>query len=252
MHRIRYILITHLHGDHFFGLPGLITSMALHGRKEPLTIAGPEELQGIMNAILATGEATIPFEIEYLVCNPEQKELLIKGRTFEVHSVPLKHRIRCTGFILSETGPELRLNVDACTDYRIPVDKYESIKLGANYTTSDGRIIPNELLTVPGSKNKKYAYITDTIYDPAVAEYCRDIDLLYHESTFLHNMLERAEQTFHTTARQAATIAKAASVPRLLLGHFSARYNSTDELLNEALEVFPNTEIAEEGKTYTL
>jgi ribonuclease Z len=252
MHRIRFILITHLHGDHFFGLPGLITSMGLHGRSDKLTIAGPAALQPLLEAILACGETTLPFEIEYIVCDPNRSEEILVSPAFKVVTVPLKHRIPCTGYILKENGPELKLNVAQCEKLKIPVQSYEAIKSGLDYVQDNGTIIPNAELTLPGNKNRSYAYISDTIYDENIAVAVRDCTVLYHEATFLHELEARAKETYHTTALQAGKIAAMAGVSQLLIGHFSARYNDADELQTEARNVFANTEVAEEGKTYTV
>lgn len=250
MHRLKYILITHMHGDHFYGLPGLITSMGLFGRTEPLTIAGPENLEFVLKTILDSGDARLPFDLHFIACNPKVSEDIIITNHVTVRTVPLQHRIPCTGFILKENGPELRLNIDRCEELAIPVQAYEEIKFGADYVRRNGEIIPNNELTFPGNKNRSYAYISDTIFDPSVAEATKGVDLLYHESTFLHELEHRAVETLHTTALQAGKIAKMAGAKRLLIGHFSARYNSTKELLDEALTVFENTELAEEGSVY--
>jgi ribonuclease Z len=252
MHRIQYIFITHLHGDHFFGLPGLITSMSLFGRKEKLVIAGPQGLKEILEQILLAGDSRLTFEIDYIVCKTDQPHIIVSGNHFEIESVPLKHRIPCTGYILRETGPELKLNIAVCEQYQIPVSAYERIKYGEDFRMPNGQLIPNHLLTLPGTKNRSYAYISDTIYDENVASFVSGVSLLYHESTFLHALLGRAEETMHTTARQAAKIAAISGAEKLLIGHFSARYHDTQELLDEALSVFKNTEVAEEGKTYIL
>jgi ribonuclease Z len=249
-HRIRYVFITHLHGDHFFGLPGLITSMGLHGRTEKLTIAGPEGLEQILSAILESGETKLPFELEYLVCNPNVSENIVETHNFSVQTVPLKHRIPCTGFILREKGPELKLNIARCEELHIPPSFFEGIKLGSDYTTLEGKVIRNAELTLAGSKNRSYAYISDTIFDEQVADAVKGVELLYHEATFLHELLERANETYHTTALQAGQIAKMAGVNKLVIGHFSARYQSLEALGEEACGAFPNTEIAEEGKCY--
>ncbi len=251
-HRINFILITHLHGDHFFGLPGLITSMALFGRKDKLTIAGPAPLKGILDQIINIGDAHLPFDIVYIVCDPEKPQIILKGNHYEIESVPLKHRIPCTGFILRETGPELKLNIDVCEKLSVPIAWYERLKAGEDYRTEDKKLIPNHDLTLAGTKNRSYAYITDTIYDENVASYVSGVTLLYHESTFLHQMLARALETFHTTALQAGKIAAISGVESLLIGHFSARYHDANELLLEAQSVFENTLLAEEGKTYVL
>lgn len=252
MHRIRYVFITHLHGDHYFGLPGLITSMALFGRKEPLTVFGPDGLENIINTILKAGNSHLPFEIEFVHTNPNHSAIILQNHYWQVESVPLKHRIPCTGFIIREIGPELRLNAEACKINGVPVTEFEKIKSGADYRKPDGILIPNHVLTTPGTPNRSYAYISDTIYDENVASYVSGADLLYHESTFLHEMKDRAAETFHTTALQAGMIAKSASVKKLILGHFSARYTDTQPLLDEAKTIFANTEIAEEGTTYSI
>jgi ribonuclease Z len=250
MHRIRYILITHMHGDHFFGLPGLITSMGLFGRTEPLTIAGPQNLEYTLRTILASGETKLPFEIEFIVCKEDQPETIIRTDMLEVESIPLKHRIPCTGYILKENGPELKLNAKRCDELDIPISAYESIKYGADYTRLDGTQVPNAELTFPGKKNRKYAYISDTIFHEKVAEFVKGVELLYHESTFLHELQARAAETFHTTALQAGNIARMAGVGKLLIGHFSARYHETGALLEETRSIFPAAETAEEGSTY--
>ena len=249
-HRIRYVFITHLHGDHFFGLPGLITSMGLHGRTEKLTIAGPEGLEQVLSIILESGETKLPFELEYLVCNPDLSEIIVETNNFLVQTVPLKHRIPCTGFILKEKGPELKLNIDRCEELHIPTNYFDGIKMGDDYTTLDGKLISNSELTLLGSKNRSYAYISDTIFDEQVATAVKGVELLYHEATFLHELIDRAKETYHTTALQAGQIAKMAGVNKLVIGHFSARYHELGELGEEACSEFPNTEIAVEGKCY--
>lgn len=250
MHRIRYIFITHMHGDHFFGLPGLITSMGLFGRKEPLTIAGPANLEEVLMTILRSGDTRLPFDVDFIVCNQEKPEVIVKSHQWEIESVPLKHRVPCNGFILRETGPELKLNVSRCEELHIPVQAYEGIKYGEDFRLPDGRLIANHELTLPGNKNRSYAYISDTIFDENVASYVSGADLLYHESTFLHELEQRAKETFHTTAKQAGLIAKMAGVRKLLIGHYSARYHNADDLIAETLKVFAHAEAAEEGKTY--
>lgn len=250
MHKIRYILITHMHGDHFFGLPGLITSMGLFGRSEPLTIAGPAGLEHVLNVILDSGDTKLPFKLEFIVCNPQVSEEIIVTPHVTVETVPLQHRIPCTGFILRENGPELRLNIERCDGLRIPVSAYEGIKFGSDYLTASGEIISNSELTFPGNKNRSYAYISDTIFDEQVAKAVEGVDLLYHEATFLHELESRAKETFHTTAEQAGTIATLAQAKRLLIGHFSARYHATEDLLTEAQGKFVGAEIAIEGETY--
>jgi ribonuclease Z len=248
--RIRYILISHLHGDHFFGLPGLLSTMNLGGRTEPLWIAGPAGLQLLMEQMLSASHVELKFEVEYQETNPNEYTLLLETPQCIVHSIPLEHRIPCTGFIFREKTAARHLNREACDKYQIPYTAYDALLDGEDFILADGTKIHNPLLTVPGRTPRCYAYISDTIYLPSLADAVRGADLLYHESTFMHDLLERAETTFHTTSRQAAMLARDAGVKQLLIGHFSARYRSTDGLLAEAQEIFPATAVAEEGLTF--
>jgi ribonuclease Z len=251
--KISHVFITHLHGDHYFGLPGLITSMALYGRTEPLVIVGPPALESIMQVLITESDSVLPYELQYIQTQTESIETVIETEQFKVVSVPLKHRVPCTGFLVQEKGPELKLNVDACVKYKVPVEQYDAIKLGADYRSQSQGLIANSLLTSPGYKNRTYAYMTDTIYDPEyLVPMLQDADLLYHEATFLHERADRAAETFHSTALQAAQIAQAANVKRLMIGHFSARYVEVQPLLDEAKQVFIDTICAEEGVTVTL
>ena len=180
-------------------------------------------------------------------------ETVAEGDNFEVISVPLKHRVPCTGFIIKEKGPERRLDVDACVKYKVPIEQYDTIKLGANYISSSQGEIKNELLTTEGLKNRSYAYITDTIYDPDyLTPILQHVDLLYHEATFLTDCLSRAIETYHSTALQAAQIAKMSNAGQLLIGHFSARYNDAQPLLLEARAEFESTYEAVEGQTFSV
>jgi ribonuclease Z len=251
--KISHVFITHLHGDHYFGLPGLITSMALYGRTEPLVIVGPAALESILHALITESDSVLPYDLQYIQTQTGSMETVVETDQFKVISVPLKHRVPCTGFLVQEKGPELKLNVDACVLYKVPVEQYEAIKMGANYHSQSQGVIANRLLTTSGYKNRTYAYITDTIYDPEyLLPILNGVDLLYHEATFLHDRADRAAETFHGTALQAAQIAQAANVKRLMIGHFSARYNDAQPLLDEAQSVFVNTVEAVEGQTYAV
>jgi ribonuclease Z len=251
--RISHVFITHLHGDHYFGLPGLMTSMALFGRTEPLVVVGPPALESIINVLLTESDSTLPYDVQFVKTQFESIETVAVGDNFEVTSVPLKHRVPCTGFLVKEKGPERRLDVDACVKYKVPMEFYESLKWGEGYITSDGKVISNPQLTVDGHRNRTYAYITDTIFDPDyIVPIVKGADLLYHEATFLHDRAARAEETHHSTSLQAAEIAKSAKVQQLLIGHFSARYNDAEPLLIEARDIFPNTFEAVEGQTFSV
>jgi ribonuclease Z len=251
--KISHVFITHLHGDHYFGLPGLITSMALYGRTEPLVIVGPPALESIMQVLITESDSVLPYELKYIQTQTESIETVVETDQFKVISVPLKHRVPCTGFLVQEKGPELKLNLDACVKFKVVVEQYDAIKLGADYHSQSQGVILNSLLTSPGYKNRTYAYITDTIYDPEhLVPIIKEADLLYHEATFLHERSDRAAETFHSTALQAAQIAQAANVKRLMIGHFSARYNDAQPLLDEAQSVFANTVEAIEGECYSV
>lgn len=252
MQKIKYVLISHLHGDHYFGLPGLITSMALFGRTEPLTLICPEQLKSILDIILTIGDARINFDIHYIFTNPEKAELVYSEADFDIHTIPLKHRIPCTGFVIEEKGPEKRINIDACEELSVPVKQYESIKWGSDYKTEDGRVIPNDALSLAGYKNRKFAYISDTIYDEGIVPHIENVTLLYHEATFLHDRLKRAEETFHTTALQAGLIAKLSNAKNLMIGHYSARYDNLEPLLLEAKKNHLSTYLALEGELFQL
>ncbi len=251
--KISHVFITHLHGDHYFGLPGLITSMALYGRTEPLVIVGPPAVESIMQVLITESDSVLPYELKYVQTQTENIETVVETEQFKAVSVPLKHRVPCTGFLIQEKGPELKLNVEACVKYKVPAEQYDAIKLGADYHSQSQGVIAYSLLTSPGYKNRTYAYITDTIYDPEyLVPILKDADLLYHEATFLHERSERAAETFHSTALQAAQIAQASNVKRLIIGHFSARYNDAQPLLEEAQSVFVNTVEAIEGECYSI
>ena len=210
-------------------------------------------MESIMQVLITESDSVLPYELQYIQTQTEAIETVVETEQFKVVSVPLKHRVPCTGFLIQEKGPELKLNVDACVQFKVPVDQYETIKMGADYQSQSLGVIANSLLTTPGYKNRTYAYITDTIYDPEyLVPILKDVDLLYHEATFLHDRADRAAETFHSTALQAAHIAQAANVKQLMIGHFSARYNDAQPLLDEAQSVFFNTVEAVEGQTYAV
>ncbi len=252
LQKIKYVLISHLHGDHYFGLPGLVTSMALFGRVDPLYIICPVDLKPIMDTILSIGDARLNFDIHYIFTNPNQFETILEHSDFAIHTVPLKHRIPCTGFIIEERGSERKINVEACERYEIPVTYYEKLKFGEHFMNSRGIEISNETLTLPGYKNRKFAYISDTIFDESIVPYIENVTMLYHEATFLHDRLARAQETFHTTALQAGQIANNANVKNLLIGHYSARYLDLEPLLLEAKKMHLSTYLALEGHVFQL
>ena len=247
LQKVRYVLISHLHGDHYFGLPGLITSMSLFNRTEPLVLIGPKPLQSFLNQILAEGGGDLSYEIQFIETNPDISETLVEHEDFSITTVPLKHRIPCTGFVLREKGAIRKINVDSCIENGVPVSFYESLKLGLDYISDSGREIENEIFTFDTPSLRSFAYISDTIFDLGIVPYIQGVNLLYHESTFMHDRLARAEETFHTTAKQAGIIAAEAGVEQLMLGHYSARYDDLFPLLEEAKEQHENTILGQEG-----
>lgn len=244
------IFISHLHGDHFFGLIGLLSSMHLSGRTEDLHIYGPNGLQEILLIQFKYSDTILKFQIHFHLTNPEGFNFVTETDEFTVHSFPLKHRIACTGFLFKEKPKNHRINKGLLPENML-LQHIALLKKGNDVFDSEGNILYSKSeLTSPPRKSFSYAYCSDTIYDPSICQYFEGVDCLYHEATFLHDMLDRAQNTFHTTALQAAQIALQAKVGTLLLGHFSARYKELDAHLIEAKTVFEKSSLAQEGLTF--
>lgn len=248
--RITKILISHLHGDHFLGLPGLLSTLSLNGRTEPLDIIGPQGLQPFLEYFCDVSETHIKFPLNYIETNMFGLQQIYTSLKYDIYSFPLKHRIICTGFLIKTKAGLRKINKAVCDKYEVLLKSYPNLKAGEDYTTESGHVVSNSILTLDPQEGKSYAYVSDSIYDEEIIQYIKEIDLLYHESTFLQEMLERANETFHTTALQAGAIAKAASVNKLIIGHFSARYKTLEPLLEEARTEFTNTDLALEGLTF--
>ena len=249
MSRIGHIFITHNHGDHVFGLPGLISTMALLGRTAGLYIHGPKEIEGFLSCILSTYCEGIGFKVEFIPVDPTSHSLIYEDRGLTVWSLPLKHRVPCCGYLLKEKERLPHIRREMIDAFDIPVSQINNIKAGASWTTPDGTVIPHERLTTPATPARSYAYCSDTRYLPHLASLVRGVDLLYHEATFPDERQLRAAQTAHSTARQAARVARDAQAGRLIIGHFSASIKDEEALLKEAQEVFPQTCLAHEGLT---
>ena len=249
---INHIFVSHLHGDHFLGLPGFIASMHLLGRKNELTIYGPKELEEIINLIHKFSETQLSYSLKFIHTDNTSKQLLLEDEKVEVYSFPLKHRIKTTGFLFCEKP--LPRNIDKYRLGKMDVSFAEIHKLKQGYDAIDnaGNTIKNEQLTTDSYKARSYAFCSDTKYFEALADDIKDVDLLYHEATFLEDKKDRAKQTFHSTAQQAAQLAVLANTKQLLLGHFSARYGNLELFLEEARPIFENTHLAIEGKIFTL
>ncbi len=248
--RINHIFISHLHGDHYFGLMGLICSLHLLGRQKKLTIYHPHGLKEIVEMQLKISHTIINYEIEWVELNCEEPALIYEDSQLTVHTVILFHRIPCVGFLFREKEKPLSLRKEKLAEYDIPITYYHQLKRGEDIVLLDGRIILNREITRENAKPRSYAYCSDTRYDARVANAVHGVDLLYHEATFLHELIDRAEKTAHSTALEAGQIASLAKVGTLLIGHYSVRYNDITPLKNEAATQFPNTLLAEEGLTF--
>jgi ribonuclease Z len=246
--RINHIFISHLHGDHYFGLIGLITSMGLLGRNQDLNLYGPPQLIDIFNLQLQVADTKLPYN---LIFHPLTEEgVLVKENRYQVSCFRVFHRIECWGFIFRQIRPPRRVNPEKARIAGVPASFFDRLKWGEDYETREGLIISNIAITDDAPKPKSYAYSADTIFNPEVAEKVNGVDMLYHESTYLKDLEERAMKRFHCTTVQAATIAKIAGVKQLLIGHFSSKYDKLDEFEKEAQEVFPKTLLALEGVSY--
>ena len=248
--RIDHIFISHLHGDHYLGLIGLLSSLHLNGRKKPLKLFCPPQLKEIIDLQLKYSDTVIQYEIEYKFTNSDNPEVILDNTDVAVETIPLDHRIACTGFLFREKKRLRKLIKEKLGDVNIPVEYFSALKRGEDYIAPDGTIYENGEFTVDSDDPRTYVYCSDTMYNEKYFKQISNATLLYHEATFLNNMLDRADETHHTTALQAGEIALKTNAKKLLIGHFSARYKTLNELLDEARSVFPETELAIEGKTF--
>lgn len=246
--RINHIFISHLHGDHYFGLPGFINSMGLLHREHELHLYAPAPLQDILDLQLKAASTVLPYQLHF---HPlEEEGVLVKTDRYKVSCFPTKHRIPCWGFRFDQVKAPRRVNPEKAIRYGVPAAFYDRLKQGEDYTSKVGELIKNEWVTEPAPKPQSYAYSADTLYDEELIDKVRGVDILYHETTYLKDLNDRAASRFHSTTTQAACIAKKANVGRLLIGHFSSKYDKLDIFKEEACEVFPNTDLALEGVTY--
>lgn len=248
--RIDHVLISHLHGDHYFGLVGLLSSMHLMGRNREIHIHGPSGLQHIVEAQLYYGGARLSFEIHFYETNPEGERLLFEDEKIAIHSFPLAHRVPTTGFRICEKERERHLLGEKAKSEGVPMEYFHRLKKGEDVIGEDGRVFRMAEYTRAAAAPKAYAFCSDTAFREAIAAFVTGVDLLYHEATFTQQHAERAKTTMHSTARQAAELAKLAGVKKLLMGHLSARYDSPDAHEAEARSVFAASEMAADGRTY--
>ncbi len=240
--RINHIFISHLHGDHVFGLVGLISTLQLLGRDTALHIHGPKGIAEFILTQLRLTESKCTFEIVFNELSSKKSELVFEDDKVEVHTIPLNHRVYTNGYLFKEKPKQRKLNMDAIHQYpEIDICDYQNLKNGRDFVQEDGSIIDNEDLTFEGSRPLSYAFCSDTSYKPDIVPLIKGVDLLYHESTFLHEAKEMATYTGHTTAKEAGMIAKQAEVGKLILGHFSNRYHDYSVLLDEAKQEFDQT-----------
>jgi len=248
--KINHILISHLHGDHYFGLIGLLQSFHLLGRKKKLIIFGPALLKDVIDLQNRVSETYLSYEIEFIALNPKKSQVIFEDEKVSIESFPLDHRIDCTGFVFKEKFLNRNIIKEKLAQKRISIAQIHKLKQGFDALDEDGKIVSNQELTTEAPKPRTYAHCSDTRYNENIIKYIQNVDLLYHESTFLEDMKARASKTMHSTAFEAATIALKANVKKLLIGHFSARYPNEQNFLEEARPVFENTLLASEGKVF--
>lgn len=245
--RLAHIFISHLHGDHCFGLPGLISTLGMLGRTGELVVHGPKEVETYLRPVMDLFCRGMEFEVRFNPVDTRSHSLVMEDRSLSVYSIPLKHRIPTCGYLFAEKPKEAHIIREMTDFYQVPVRCMKDIKQGQDYVTPEGEGVPNSRLTRPAAPPKRYAFCSDTAYNRSIIPIIEGADLLYHEATFAECDLARAKETFHSTARQAAEIARDAHVKRLVIGHYSARYEDLSELHREAEAVFPGTILGNEG-----
>jgi ribonuclease Z len=246
--KISHIFISHLHGDHYFGLVGLINSFSLLGHQQELHVFGPSPLQEIIEMQLRVADTKLCYPLHFHTISGAAT--LVDDDKIQIKCFPTEHRIECYGFSFREKRKPRKIIIEAVRENNIPLHFYESLKRGDDFITTAGEVIKNEWLTIEAPRGRSYAFCADTRYNESMIEHVRDFDLIYHESTYLDNLRERAQERFHSTTKQAALIAQKANAKKLLLGHFSSKYDTLEEFEQEAKMVFPNSELALEGVTY--
>lgn len=240
--KIDHIFISHLHGDHCFGLPGLVASFRLLGREKPLHIFGPKGIKKMLETIFDLSEVHRGFEVIYHELENDSSELIFENKRVEVYTIPLDHRIYCNGYLFKEKKKERHLNMEEIAKYpEIEISDYQNLKNGKDFILKDGYILKNERLTTDAEESITYAFCSDTRYREEIIPIIKNVDLLYHEATFLHDLKEMADYTGHTTAKEAAGIALKAEVGKMILGHFSNRYDDLTVFTDEARSIFAET-----------
>ncbi len=250
--RLTHIFISHLHGDHCFGLLGLISTLNLLGRTAELHIHSPKGLEELMAPMLAFFNRQMTYRVLFHEFDTKEPSLIYEDRSLTVTTIPLCHRMPCSGFLFAEKQSLNHIVREMVDFYQVPVYELNRIKNGADYVTPEGEVVPNSRLTRPAEPPRRYAYCSDTLFTPSIAEQIKGVDLLFHEATFANEDAPRAKETFHSTAAQAGEMARNAGVKKLVIGHFSARYEDESLLLREASAVFPDTVLAKENAVYII
>lgn len=251
--RLNHIFISHLHGDHYLGLLGLLQTMSLLGRTLPLNLYGPKQLKEIVDMNLVYSHSTLKYPLIFHETQTNESEVLFENEHLTVSTILLDHRVPCTGFLFKEKPKPRKINPAAIIRYEIPKYAIENLKKGLDFCFDDTKkVIKNDLLTLTPDECYSYAYCSDTKFNERIVKQLKDIDVLYHEATFMDRDSKRAEATYHSTAKQAATIAKQANAKLLIIGHFSNRYKDLTLLLDEAKSVFNNTQLALEDAVFEM
>ena len=250
--KIQHIFISHLHGDHFYGLIGFISTLNLLDIKNDIHIYSSSELKELIQPQLQFLKGELGFKVIFHPLNFKKPQKIYSDKKVEVFSFPVKHSISTCGFLFREIQRQANIKKECISKYNIPVAKIKEIKAGANFVTTEGKIIPNETLTTPPPEPHSYAFCTDTVFHPPIADFIEGVNLLYHEATFLEEMKDWAQKTGHSTAAEAAKMAQLSKAKKLIIGHFSARYKDITPLVDEAKTIFRNTEAAIDGKSYEI
>ncbi len=248
--RIKHIFISHLHGDHCFGLVGLISTFKLLTRETDLNIYAPKGLKEVVTLQMKLSDSWTNYRLIFHELTSKSSEIIFEDDKVEVYTIPLNHRVYTNGFLFKEKLGKRKLNMNAVQNASIDVAYYRKLKQGFDVENNEGVLFKNETVTKAPNKPKSYAFCSDTMFDQNIVPIIKEVDVLYHESTFLEKHAHLAEPTKHSTAKQAATIAKQANVGTLLLGHYSTRYDGLNEFKSQAQEIFENVELAEDGKSF--
>lgn len=250
--RINHIFISHLHGDHFYGLPGLISTFRLLGREKEMHVYGPKGIKEAITLLLKLADSWTNFPLIFHELTSKKQELIFEDDKVTVETIPLDHRVYTNGFLFREKVGERKLNIEAVAKFKIDKSLFNNIKSGKDVTLDNGDVIVNQQLTFDPVRPKSYAFCSDTAYKPDLVPLIKNVDFLYHESTFLDSEMHLSAKTKHATAKEAAAMAKAAQVKKLILGHYSTRYKSIELFKEEASTIFKHVELADDGKVFEL